>query len=196
MLDWLPAIVRLIARWWPPNCSIQGVRHRRRADEGKEVQVAAELPRHRRRHGPPRRAATTAARLPYPQGLVTTHDLGDLAQPVLAERRCEERVHGSALRRRQVSQKQAFALKDADGRLDHLVFCGPSKGNWTLALPASSSVATTACAAATMRAVVSEAVPAGLAPRCANPTAATAKHKPNERVETIRTGCTHVGILA
>jgi hypothetical protein len=43
------------------------------------------------------------------------------------------------------------------GRFDHRVFWGLSKGNWTLVLPASSSVARNACAEATIRAVASAA---------------------------------------
>jgi AcrR family transcriptional regulator len=65
------------------------------------------------------------------------------------------------------------------GKFDQRVFCGPSNGNWSFALPASSRVETTACAAATIRAVASaglDAVAAGFPPRWADPdTAATTK---------------------
>ena len=190
MLDWLPAIVRLIARWWPPNCSIQGVvtdgvptkaRKYRSPPNWTPPPPPPRAPPRPRPSPPPRPDCPIRNASSPPMISVTLRNpslLSAVARSVFTAARC-----GGV---RSASSRPS-RWKMPTGRLDHRVFCGPSKGNWTFAFPASSSVATTACAAATMRAVVSEAG-AGLAPRCANPTAATAKHKPNDRIETIRTG--------
>jgi hypothetical protein len=75
------------------------------------------------------------------------------------------------------------------GRLDHRDFCGLSNGNWTFVLPASSSVARSACAEATMRAVASAAVVAagGDGLRGAARLAATATNRPRLATAAIPT---------
>ena len=80
-------------------------------------------------------------------------------------------------------------LKIPVGRLDHRVFWGLSKGNWTLVLPASSSVARSACAEATIRAVASAAaVCAGAEVLCgAERLAATATNTPMQTTLPIPT---------
>ena len=163
-------------------------RHRRRSQEGEEVLVLAE----------PRTAATPAAAAPAaPGGLCSPSTSSPrmisvtFRYPSATERRREQSVDG---RRAAAASGLPAACPRAetsgDGRLDHFVFCGPSKGNWTLARPASSSVVTTACAAATMRAVASDGLPGGSAHRVERTDCRSDgdEHKPNEMVEAIRTG--------
>ena len=70
------------------------------------------------------------------------------------------------------------------GKFDHRAFCGPSNGNWTFALPASSRLETTACAAATTRAVASAGlavVAPGFPARWADPDTAATTARPGRR---------------
>src|SRR6266581_434166 len=74
------------------------------------------------------------------------------------------------------------------GRLDHRAFWELSKGNWTLVLPASSRVARSACAEATIRAVASAAaVSAGDVLREGERLAAPATNTPRQATVPIPT---------
>ena len=191
MLDWLPAIVRLIARWWPPNCSIQGAvtdgvptkaRKYRSPPNWTPPPPPPRAPPRPRPSPPPRPDCPIRNASSPPMISVTLRNpslLNAVARSVFTAARC-----GGV---RSV-RSRPFALKDADRKVGPPRLLRSFERELDLRL---SGIVERRHDGLRRRDDARRCVRssgAGLAPRCANPTAATAKHKPNERVETIRTG--------